>query len=55
VLFRGGRRGAEPWVGVGVDWAPGEGEGDTIASSADCILVVGANVDRIKSVKRLMK
>jgi hypothetical protein len=29
-----------------VDWAPGEGEGDTIASSADCILVVGANIDR---------
>jgi hypothetical protein len=27
-------------VGVGVAWAPGEGEGDTIASSIDCILVV---------------
>jgi hypothetical protein len=38
VLLRGGRRGAEPCVGVGVDWAPGEGDGDTIASSMDCIM-----------------
>jgi hypothetical protein len=44
VLLRGGRRGAEPWVGV--DWAPGEDEGDTMASSADCMLVSWVKVDR---------
>jgi hypothetical protein len=46
VLLRGGRRGAEPEVGVGVAWAPGEGEGDTIASSIDCILMVRWKKDR---------
>ena len=37
VLLRGGRRGAEPWVGVEPE-AGGEGVGDIIASSGVCIL-----------------
>jgi hypothetical protein len=36
VLLRGGRRGAEPWEGVGV--ADGEGVEDPIASSPECML-----------------
>lgn len=47
VLFLGGRRGADPWVGVEVDWASGEGEGDTIASSADCIMALGESKPKL--------
>ena len=36
VLLRGGLRGADPWVGVEV-WAGGDGVGDTIDSSFDCM------------------
>lgn len=39
MLLRGGRRGAEPWVGVGV-WAGGEGVEDAIASSIVCCMLV---------------
>jgi hypothetical protein len=37
VLLRGGRRGAEPCVGVEEE-AGGDGVGETIASSLDCML-----------------
>lgn len=39
MLFRGGRRGAEPWLGVGVCiWAGGDGVHDDFISSDNCIL-----------------
>jgi hypothetical protein len=52
VLLRGGRRGAEPCVGV-EDPAGGDGVGETIASSFDCMLGGRCNrsagVDSIRS------
>ena len=48
VLLRGGRRGAEPCIAVGV-CAGGEGVGDTMASSLDGMLayVIGVGSDEV--------